>query len=790
MAISEKFYGAGFERATFQKQIAAPCFRKKFILEDISNASITVCGLGLYELFLNGKRITRGRLSPYISNLDHTLYYDTYDVTSLLLKGENVVGIVLGNGNLNCMGGEVWGLHDTPYTSAPKFAFDFSMENFSFDASGFVANESPIIYDDLRAGEWYDARKELGEWLLPDYDDSAWKNVVRVDMPRGEKNISSFSPVTVQGEIKAVSFRKSCIAIPAGSHPYLPIIPWEGDEAETQGWLYDFGENTTGVCRLKIKNTRPGQKVILQYGEILGDLTEKENVTRRDENCGLDLRSYYMLPQRYDHRDVYICKGAPEEIWEPYFTHHGFQYCLVIGVDDEQVDAELVTAVVLHTQLEKRADFRCSDEVVNKLWQATIRSDLGNFCHFPTDCPHREKNGWTGDAAISAEQMVMAFSCERNLAEWLYNIRCAMRKNGEIPGVVPIYNWGFGKGPAWDDVLIELPYQIWRQRGDNNIIYENASAILRYMQWLSGKRNQNGLLDFGLGDWCQSAHAGVDQPVAPTVFTSTVKAMSQCHKAAQMYRAVGMNLEAVFAETFSSELRQAGRKYLLNLRTKSANCRCQTTQAMAIYYDLFDDNEKADAVKVLVRLIENNGGSFDCGVLGMRVIFHVLSEFGYTDLAYNMITKSEYPSYGYWIANGSTTLWELFVPYHEAISSLNHHFFGDIISWFMQNLAGIKHNPNAENVNYVLIEPHFASKLSYVKASLQIPAGEVSVHWEKQDGVINICCVIPDGVTAELRLDENYQLDNGQTNSVLNTGENKNRIISAKEYNINRITDN
>ena len=352
-----------------------------------------------------------------------------------------------------------------------------------------------------------------------------------------------------------------------------------------------------------------------------------------------------------------------------------------------------------------------------------------------------------------------------------------MLEGGQLPSIIPAYRYKPGQmGPAWDDALIEVTYQIWRQRGDTGIIYGNAEAILKYLRFLSGKRNGNGLITFGLGDWCQVGRSP-DNPSTPNVFTSTVTAVKQCKRAAKMYRAVGMDAQASFAETLFAELREAARSHLIDQSTKAAIYREQTAQAMAIRYGLFDECEKDEAFAVLLKMIEENGGSFDCGVLGMRVIFHVLSDFGHTDLALNMIVKPEFPSYGYWIANGATTLWELFAPYERCISSLNHHFFGDIISWFMQNLAGIKQNPDDSDANTVLIAPRFAKTLTFAQGSVCVPAGEVRVRWERNDTGVTVKCTVPEGVRAELRADNGYRLENGKSEHTLSVGENEIRLF-------------
>lgn len=788
MQLSNRFFAANQKYCTFSEPQPAPCLRKAFQLDEIREASLSVCGLGLYELYINGKRITRGRLGSYVSNPDHILYYDTYDVSDYLQSGENVIALMLGNGMLNCVGGGIWNFDQAVYRSAPKAALLFSMGELTFDASEFVWAPSPIIFDDLRAGEWYDARLEIGKWMLPGYDDSAWSSVIAAETPRGLQRVNRTVPILPRGEITPISYYRGCISIFPDLEGRQPELPFADDEKDTEGWLYDFGVNTTGVCRLHLRNTKPGQKVILQYGEILGDNPAgAPDTTVRNENSGLDLRGFHFLPHRYNHRDVYICRGDKEEIWEPVFTHHGFRYCLVIGLEDGQAAEDTLTAVVLHTALEQRAAFRCSDETVNRLWDAGILSDLGNFFHFPTDCPHREKNGWTGDAMNSAEQMLTVLSCEDNLSEWLLNLRCAMRDSGELPAVVPTTDWGYGIGPAHDGVLIEIPYQIWRLRGNTDVIRENAAAILRYLHYLSVRRNQKGLITFGLGDWCQAARGSVDNPKAPSDFTSTVICMQLSQKASRMFRAVSMDLEADFAQALASQLRDSARKHLLNLHTMTANYRCQTAQAMALYYDLFEPAERAAATEVLLQLIEENDGSFDCGVLGMRVIFHVLSRAGYTDRALHMITKKEFPSYGYWIANGATTLWELFSPIERVQSSCNHHFFGDILSWFMQNLAGIRQNPDAQDANSVIIEPHFPDLLSFAEGTIQIPAGTVESHWKRTGDGVELMVKIPKGASAILRLDAGWQTDIGFTEYSLGK-ETTVKIIKAGTRDRLRIT--
>ena len=756
MKFSTKFIAASTEYSTFENSVPAPMFRRELTLSELESAELTICGLGLYELYINGSRITRGLLSSYIANPDDILYYDNYNLLPYLKSGKNVIGVILGNGMLNSFGGEIWDFQTARYRSAPKLALTFEAtakdgSKLEFDAAdGFVCTDSPIILDDTRVGEFYDARINRDGWSTPEYDASDWCAPISAETPRGECRLCDVDPILPTKELAPVSIKPGKVSLNPNIRSNLPVVPIPDDE-KREGYIYDFGVNAAGLCRLHIKNARPGQKIVMQFGEKLAD------------DSGLDMRGMSFLPLRYNHVDIYICRGLEDEVYMPSFTYHGFQYCLVCGVDASQATPELLTYVVMNTSMKPRSEFTCSDEVANKLWDIIIVSDLANFYHFPTDCPHREKNGWTGDAALSSEQMITALTPERNWREWLNNIRASMNQDGAIPGIIPTSGWGFawGNGPAWDQVLTDLPYFTWLYRGDATVAKENATAIFRYINYISLRRDDKGLVHIGLGDWCPAARDGRVQ--APLEFTDTVVCMDICKKASKLYEVLGMTAQKAFADTIYNELRTSARRYLIDPYTLTALGRCQTTQAMAIFYDVFDPAEKPLAAEKLVKLIEEDGGSFTCGILGLRVIFHVLSAFGYSELAYHLITKPEFPSYGYEIACGATSLWEDFRLDEAAPNSRNHHFFGDIISWFMKNLVGINVNPHECDANELRFAPKFISSLDNAAGTYDAPAGRVEAEWKRDSDGIVYTVSLPDGARGELVAEAGWQLDDGTT---------------------------
>lgn len=740
-----------FSSYEYETHVPAPYLRKSFAPKGtVSSAKITICGLGFYELFINGQRITKGILAPYISNPDDILYYDEYDISSIINGGKNAIGIMLGNGMLNCPGGTVWEMEKARYRSAPKvaLALEITYDNGETDLieadESFKTHPSPILFDDLRCGEIYDANKEIIGWNLPDFDDSDWKNCIPAETPRGETKICTAEPIVVLKELKPVSITKNkqVVLDLEWRHPLIKVdIPM--DEEDQKGYLYDFGENLAGLFTLKIKGEK-SQRVSIQTGEILN----------KDGN--MDNRGLHFQPDALNHRVVYTLKGDGVEEYTSTFTYYGFRYCLVSGITEEQATEDLLTYKVMSSDLKKNGDFSCSDEIANKLQRATYNSDISNFYYFPTDCPHREKNGWTADAALSAEQMLFNLTPENSYHVWLDNIRKAQRDDGALPGIVPTAGWGFdwGNGPAWDSVLFYLPYYTWVHRGDTDIIKENAGAMMRYLHYISGKRDEMGLIHIGLGDWLPINYK---TPYTPLEVTDTLVTLNLCRLAEKMFAAVGMMSQSIFAGSLFDEIREDARTALIMSDGATILGRSQTAQAMAIEFGLLDDGEKQAAFDVLLKLVHEADDRLDTGCLGARIVFHVLAKFGYADLAYNMIVRADYPSYGYWIAHqDATTLFEDFRDPDAKPASHNHHFFGDISSWFFKYVSGVKINPNDRDVKELEISPNFIETLDHAEGYQNHLGGRVASEWKREGDEIKLKITVPDGCYGFLKLPAGY----------------------------------
>ena len=383
-----------------------------------------------------------------------------------------------------------------------------------------------------------------------------------------------------------------------------------------------------------------------------------------------------------------------------------------------------------------------------------VNSDLSNFYYFPTDCPHREKNGWTGDVATSCFHMIMLYDCKTSFEQWLDNMRKTQNEAGALPGIVPTSGWGYYKanGPAWDCAAFYLPYECWRLSGDVGIIRDNAHMMVRYLEYVLTMRQDNGTVAFGLGDWA-SVGRRYSRPETPLVVTDSIMVMDMAHKAWEMLDAIGYTHFAALARDIYRDMRATVRRELLDTDSCAILGRTQTGQAMGLYYGVFEPCEEQKAFDLLVEIIHEKNDSIDCGMLGLHTMFHVLSRFGRGDLAFHMITKKQYPSYGYLAESGETSLIERFMPDGSPTDSHNHHFFGDVVRWFIREIAGLK----VENSKRVTIRPDLSLPVSGAEAYYDLPDGRVSVRWERGESGISVEYTCPEEVECSLMLPANAQ---------------------------------
>ena len=497
--------------------------------------------------------------------------------------------------------------------------------------------------------------------------------------------------------------------------------------------------------------------------------------------CIAEASSRFDRPSDRVQEDEYYCSGKGVEEYMPHFTYHGFRYAMITGVTEKQANEDLLTYIEMSSDIKPNGSFVCSDEVTNKIQEATVRSNYSNFWHIPTDCPQREKNGWTADAALSAEQILINMNAEKSYAEWMRNIYKAMDDRGALPGIIPTTGWGFewGNGPAWDSVLVYIPYYTYKYRGDKEMIKDLAIPLMRYMNYLFTRLNDDGTIAIGLGDWCQVRYQKVvdnDGCITPLVVTDTIITYDLAIKAAFIFDELNMPAQKQFVLSLAQKVRKGFRENLIDRDTMTVLGHEQSGQAMAIYYGMLEEDEKAKAFDVLLQLIHDNDDHFDVGVLGGRIIFRLLADNGYDELAYEMITRPDFPSYGNWIARGATSLWESFYPTegcHQMtrIDSCNHAFWGDVSAWFYIYLAGIRVNPTCTDCSNVDIKPCFVGKLEFVKADYETPVGKIAVDWKRENNGILLKIEAAEDVHGVISLPVGYVFEDASTEKELASGE-------------------
>lgn len=740
----DTFIKASKYYADYDRHIAAPYIRKAFDIDNIpKSAKLYICVSGFYLLYLNGKEITNGMLAPGISNPHRVCYYDEYDISRHLVKGKNCIGVILGNGFANqTVTSWEFNRHEFRAPLAMSLQVDFDGETFLKSDQSFKTHPSPIIYDMYRYGVHYNARLEIPDWCSADFDDANWAFVMPADAPKGKIVLQTADRIKKQYELKPQKITKQ------SDFCYLKTSLNNGSELPythiDKGYLYDFGYNCSGICRLKIKG-EAGQKITLRHGERLSD-------------GKFNINSIYTLKEDYKdyihllQTDIYILKGGDEEIFVSPFAYHGFRYVFVEGISDKQATKDLLTYIVFNSDVKRRAHFSCSDKTMNTLYEMGIRADLSNFHYFPTDCPHREKNGWTGDVSASCEHILLNFKASESFRSWLVQIRAAQKDSGAIPGIVPTFSWGYdwGNGPSWDSVLANLMYYCYKFDGRTDILEENADSLYKYLKYISRLRNEKGLIEYGLGDWTEPGVTN-ERFSSPQILTNSAETFDIARKSEYIFGVLGMKGRQKYASVLADELKFAMREHLLGKENCVAAGSCQTSQALFLSYGIFSRNEEKKAVRKLCDIIEKKGGHIACGKIGLRVIFSVLVKYGFADTAINMICRDDSPSYGNMIKRGATALCEATEEdgVHE---SENHHFLGDIIRVFSEDIAGLKINPYMRDINEVLISPAYPSKLDFAAADYETPKGVVSAKWEKCMKGIKIYADIPKGVKASFKM--------------------------------------
>ncbi len=747
---------------------AARQYRKEFAAKkEVKHATIYATALGIYELHLNGQRVSDAMFAPGWTDYLQRAYYNTYDVTDMVQQGDNAVGAwvadgwysgYVGFGLLTGMGTEKNGRYTygkTPSVMAQlEIEYtDGTRETIGTDSTWKVTGNGPIQEADLLMGEAYDARKEMSGWSTADFNDSGWEDAILASENGHPKamfyearnpNEKGGGPKITGAERDFAFKRPKLEAFPGVPVRVIEELPTRTVTKRAEGtYTFDLGQNFAGVIRLKVKGPA-GHKVTIRYGEMLHPdgrlMTENLRKARAT--------------------DFYICKGdANGEVYQPRFTFHGFQYVEVENFPGEPT-VESVTGLVLHSATPMTSAFACSDPMVNQLFKNVVWTQRANFLDLPTDCPQRdERMGWTGDAQAYVGTAAYNADIGAFYTKWLRELMESQRPSGAFPGYAPFpfqHGWDFGS--AWADAGVICPWTIWQAYGDTRVIEDCWEPMVRFMKW----RDETAVNDLGIahgnawGDWLTQ---GADTPLE---YIDTIYYAISAKMMAEMADAVGRNDESkVYRDQFEKTKTAFQAKYLRD--DGSVNVNTQTAQALALFSDLVPQAKRDGTGRHLAKMIADNGNHMSTGFLGTRPLLPVLSSAGQHDLATFLFQSREFPSWGYEIANGATTIWERWDSYtkedafgrhNAAMNSFSHYAFGAVCQWMFETLAGIR--SDGPGYKKIIIHPQPPARgsnamhepIDWVRASYESIRGMIRSEWKIDGEQFHLNVTVPANTTA------------------------------------------
>jgi alpha-L-rhamnosidase len=712
----QDWQGQWIARTADTNSLPAPMLRRAFTLEGkIKQARAYICGLGYYELHLNGKKIGDHLLDPGYTRFDKRALYVTYDVTDALRRGKNAVGVILGNGWYNVQTRAVWDFHKAPWRAAPKLLMqlrveyaDGRVETIGTD-SRWTTSDGPITFDSIYGGETYDARLEKPGWDTADYDDSAWAMAQVVSPPGGKLSAQMMPPIKADRTIKPVKLT----------------------EPKPGVYVFDMGQNFAGFAELSVRGPA-GTKVVMKYGERLAKDGTVDRADIQQHVVRVDPRQQYQT-------DTYILGGSSLSTSHvSRFTYHGFQYVEVTGFPSKPT-LDTLRGVFIHSAIPVTGEFECSNPLLNKIWGAGRWAYLSNLQGIPTDCPHREKNGWTGDAHLAAEQGLLNYAPANVYTKWINDLGDEQRPTGELPGIVPTSGWGYkwGNGPAWDSAFLLIPFYLYEYCGDTKVLCDHYDGLKRYVDYLTSKA-KGGIVDIGLNDWAPYK----------TSTPADITSMAYYYRDAQIVAlTAGLMRNDADARKYTdlaASIKQAFNEKFYHSDTGLYGNGSQTSLSCALYQGLVEPANKARVLSNLVAAVEKSNNHIDTGILGAKYLMNALLENGRADVACRIASQKDLPSWGWWIEQGATTLWEQW----NGTESRNHIMFGDISAWFYKALAGINLDPTVPAFKHFIIKPNLVGGLTSAEASYDSVRGRIVSDWRIAKGSLDLKVTIPANTTA------------------------------------------
>lgn len=755
--------------------VSAPMLRKNVdVSKPVKSARLYVTARGIYEFYINGERVSNDYFNPGWTDYRYRIMYNSYDITSMLRQGSNGFGAMLGSGwysDLNIFTSnnvDPYGIKQSLLAKVLITYEDGTSQVVVTDGSWKKYDDGPVVRNGFQFGEDYDARKEVDGWKDGGFDDSAWAAADIFEAPGPAVQIQAYVGLPIQNNITldAISVTE----------------PVKGT------FVYDFGKNIVGVPRLEGMKGKSGQVVNLRFGEMIYPET-----IPTDPVAPYTIEMYEkMKGQVYveNYRgaisiDNYIMRGKPEgESYQPIFTDHGFRYLSVTGLD-KPLPLESVKAVVLESIGNATSHYESSNAHINKLFQNILWGQRGNFQAVPTDCPQRdERQGWTGDAQVFARTATY-FSpwVGKFYARWFHSMRDNQNIDGSYFNYYPVTGrppYGFTNNQpgwmGWMEAGIIVPYQVYMQYGDVKVIEEHYDSMVRYMDYL-----ERSAVDFiqpnsGIGD-----HLAIER--TNIGLTNTAYYAYDAYMMSKMAAVIGKTADSrKYAQLYENVKKAFNEKYVNEDGVTVAEYRAfrwpgmpepqggpkdgdivpvntQTSYALPLYFNLFDDEVKDKAVANLVKDIEAHGNTLTTGFIGTPYLNNALSENGRDDVAYTLFEQEKYPSWLYPVLQGATTMWERWNSYTIEngfgpvdMNSFNHYAYGAIGEWMFSHSLGIQRDEAKPAYKHIILQPKVGGELKYADGYFESPYGVIKSGWEKtKDGYI-YRVTVPANTTASLNL--------------------------------------
>jgi len=674
--------------------------------KSVRSARLYVTALGSYRVYLNGSRVGADVLTPDFTDYRKRVLYQTYDVTSLLVSGKNVISALLGDGWYGS--GLTWvGMHFFPPPDRFLAQLELNYSDGSHDTvvtdQSWKAAASPIVRSDVYGGEVYDARSEQSEWVKADFDDSRWTSAVEAEAP----SIAVSSQITAPARVIQTLSPKRVTPVASGTY------------------IFDMGQNMVGWVALRVKG-KAGTKVRLRFAEILNP----------------DGSIYTANLRNADATDVYILRGGDQETFSPHFTFHGFRYVEVTGYPGTPTADAISGEVVSSVSGEPVATLKTSSELVNHMWSIGVWGQRGNFLSITTDCPQRdERLGWMGDAGVFWRTGTYNFDIAAFSQKFVQDIVDAQTRQGAFTNVSPntlpfdgggtegtsAWNEGMVGAPGWGDAGVIVPWTTWIQYGNKAIITQNWDAMQRWMEFIQS-RNPNFVRKNGVGpnfaDWL-APDEHTDKDLLATAYWALI-----AHMMFEMAHAVGKDADSKHYDDVVENIRTAFQKTYIK-DNGEVGTGTQTSYVVALYTKMAPAALEPVLVEKLVKDIESRNWHLSTGFLGTPFLLFTLADHGRSDVAYRLLLNETYPSWGYMLSKGATTWWERWNgdTGDPSMNSYNHYAFGSVIAWVYRYAAGIDTTTNAPGFKEIIVHPHLDAKMTSARAEYESVYGKIVSDW-------------------------------------------------------------